>query len=174
MEYLMLKLPSSLSILIALGTAAGLLYGSYYLGNQSGKNSVQLEWEKSKKELKQEADRLIELNHQKEQAYILTIAGLNHEILKSKTDFNDSLAGIQSEYTERLQLSETRAAIYKRKAEGGAIECRGLADYAARLDSSLEEGRYVVKELSEVVRLRDREITTLSAQIKADRNLFKF
>ena len=155
------------------GVLLFLLYSwIYHYGSKHGASEVQAEWNQQK-----EADAKViedlktkyasmEATHREENTRI------THELAEAKQSHAVALAKQRAEYDRRLQLSANLAAIYQRQAEGGEVECRGLASHAARLDQALEEGRHLVRELGETIRLRDQQLISLGQQIKADRNLF--
>lgn len=172
MEYL--KLSKIVLWLIGIGLVIGSYYLTYTIGYSDGQDATQSLWNEEK-EARDKAIKKTEMAYlAAEKSYLITIGKLNNEILSSKKIYDENLNSIESDFNLRLQQSNTRASIYQRQAQAGASECRSLANHAAKLDSSLEEGRAVVRELSEVVRLRDRELVLLSKQILADRSLATF
>lgn len=160
--------------LLIVGFFIGSVFFAYNTGYTAGQNATQILWDKEKKEQKEAIQKTELAFKEAEKSYLITIGKLNDEIKVSKETYQNELNSIESEFALRLQQSDKRASIYQRQAQGGASECRSLANHAARLDSTLEEGRAVVRELSEVVRLRDRELVLLSKQILADRSLATF
>lgn len=160
--------------LLVVGFFIGSIILAYNTGYTAGQNATQILWDSEKKAQKDAIQKTELAYKDAEKSYLITIGKLNDEITLSKETHRDELNSIKHDFAVRLQQSDKRASIYQRQAQGGASECRSLANHAARLDSTLEEGRAVVRELSEVVRLRDRELVLLSKQILADRSLATF
>ena len=156
----------TLVVIVLLGS------GLYSCGVKSGKEDVQEKWDKEKKQYDSAIEKLrteyadLELNHRIETQRI------SDELAKEKHRFEMELAMSGAEYDHRLRLSQARADTYQRQAQDGAAECRNLADHASRLDSSLEEGRSLVRELRSTLGLREFQIRALSQQIHNDRLLF--
>lgn len=149
------------------------LLGSYYWTYQHGKSVVQAEWdiasskqEKAMKSLQDKYDQLSLDHKSKSDSY-------TESLKEQKDDYENRIADLQHDTDRRLRLSETRASVYQRQAEGGEVERRDLARHAAELDRALEEGISVVGELKELVGLRDQQLITLGSQIKADRQLLE-
>ncbi len=145
----------------------------YTFAHSNGAESVQIKWDKEKKETNERI-------HSLENTYtLLTIQhtkiseGLRHDIQKLTESSQAELDRVKSDYVSRLHSSETRASLYKRQASAGASECRGLADYATELDRTLESGRDLVQQLRITLRQREREIGLLSTQLLTDRDTLK-
>lgn len=167
-KWFLKALPYILGVILLLGSAY-VIYGHIY---DKGVASVQVEWDKAKQahrdaiqKLKDEY-ALLEEDHRTENQRI------TDELAKANLDHATALAAVERQYAERLRTSEVRAGVYQRQAQGGAAERASLADHASRLDASLEEGRSLVRELRETLGLRDRQIRSLSEQIRNDRKLF--
>lgn len=158
--WLLLSIPLVLSYILA-----------YQLGKKVSYEKVHNEWNIERQATK---DKIAELK-QEYQAYEFeykkTIEDLVIQLQNSQDSFDSELVRIRDDYSNRLLNIEQRASIYKRQSEAGATERRSLADHAARLDRSLEEGRHLVQELGATLRQREREISVLSEQIQADRQL---
>lgn len=163
---------------LAIGAAivAGVLVGIgyiYYLGSRSGEAKIQSLWTKDIVARTAEIEKIKikigkdEISHRNE------IQRISDDLIKSDKKHALALAAVQSEYTNRLRLSESRASAYKHLSEGGSTERDYLANHAAKLDSSLEEGRSLVRELRETLGLRDSQIINLSEIIKNDQRLFQ-
>jgi hypothetical protein len=164
-------LNSVVGLLIAAGVIVAALAGTYHLGKSAGENKVNLAWTKEKKEL---GDRIIELQKQVSDnlaVYILESDKNETQLRDAKAEHEKSLLGIRAIAADRVRNSEKRAGAYQRMSEGAESQRRNLADHAARLDRSLEEGRLVVGELQATVRQRDRELILLGSQILTDRKL---
>ena len=144
----------------------------YNAGVVDGKAQVQREWDiesaayvqsisdqKAKYEVKEELSR----EENKRITRELNEANKTHAV---------AVAELTAAYEHRLQLSAQRASVYQRQAQGGPAECRSLAEHTSRLDSSLEEGRSLVRELRETLGLRDKQLTAVGNQLLTDRKLF--
>ena len=148
------------------------LYGIYALGKQAGISETTVVWAAEK-----EAQRLVAEQLQAEYTALedtnrkLTQENID-ELQKAQGRYDALIAQYKSEYAARLLSSEERAGVYKRQAQGGAIERDHLASYAAELDRSLEQGRGLVRELRETLRQREVAIKSLATQIRLDRSLF--
>lgn len=146
---------------------------SYVITYQYGKHvsyvSVHSEWQKERANTERKMRELREEYRTYEDEYREEIQKLKNSLQDSQDSFNAELSNIRAEYSDRLLDSENRAYVYKRMSEAGASERRDLADHAARLDRSLEEGRALVQELRTTLRQREVELITLGSQIQADR-----
>lgn len=151
-------------------TGAG--WKCYSSGLDHGKAEIQAKWDVDTKARDAATATLVAQYHQKEdehaqdsQKAALALQAAND---KNATD----LATMRSNYTRQLQLSTSRAAIYQREAQGGSVECAGLASHTAELDRSLEEGRSLVLELRDTLELRDEQLVQVGDQLLADRKLY--
>lgn len=99
------------------------------------------------------------------------IAKVDKGLIDAKKEHDEAIASAQRDYADSLRKSETRAGVYKRKAEGGAVERNSLAEHAAKLDKALEEGRSLEREYRAAVEQRDTTIENLAELVKADRKL---
>lgn len=158
-----------------LAIAAALFLGSKVYGwiFDRGAESVQVLWDKETADYNAEIARLKTEFNDKEVAHRDTNRKLNDDLAQARLDNANALAAAQLDFAQRLRNSEQRSAVYQRQAQGGTAQCGDLANHAARLDASLEEGRFVVRELRDLVGLRDRQILALSAQIRNDRTLIE-
>ena len=91
---------------------------------------------------------------------------LNERIKEDKAAHDAAIAAATRTFTERLRKSEGRAKTYAGMSQASADERTALADHAAKLDQSLEEGRHLVRELRETLGQRDREIMLLGEHIQ--------
>jgi len=145
----------------------------YLLGYSKGEKAVTKKW------VEAEAVYSASINKTKGEYNELTkrhseeVSDLTTKLSDSKKSYEDRISFLNDTYATRLQQSESRANIYQRQASSGTIECSNLASHAARLDSSIEQGRRVVEELTATVRFRDQQLIQLGNQIKADRKLLK-
>ena len=145
-----------------------MIYSAIY---SAGQKDIQAKWDQAKIEYqvvidnkKTEYDTLEENARRKTDALTL-------ELSNAKTKHAVAVVNIHADYAKRMQHSQNRTVVYQRQAEGGTAECKRLASHAAQLDSTLEEGRSLVRELRETLGLRDSQLIELGNQIKADRIL---
>lgn len=160
---------------IIAGLVACLLIGSYGVtykyGDTIGARRVTAQWSDDTAKRNKVTDELqgkynvLQSQHEKK------VGELTHELQTSAAQYESTLADYRTEYDQRLQLATFRADVYQRKARGSAAERDSLAEHAAQLDRSLEEGRQLVRELGETVRQRDRAIASLKQMILIDRTL---
>lgn len=171
-----LKIVGSFLLKYWLHIVVGLLlvfvtYKLYYWAHDNGAESVQLQWDAQKvkdtqamQDLKDKLS-IAEGKHRKETIRI------SNEISEAKRIHDVELARADAEFQRRLQISESRGQIYKRQAQGGTLTCASLGEHTAKLDSSLEEGRSLVRELGETLRLRERQLISVGEQLLNDRKL---
>lgn len=159
----------------ALGMALIVFLGSQLCSfmYDRGANSIQVQWDKEKQEHADEITALKVEYERKEEEHRTENRRISNELFQANLNHAAALAAAVREHDQRLRLAEQRAAIYQRQAQGGAVERGDLADHASRLDSTLEEGRSLVRELRETLGLRDQQIKSLSDQIRNDRALFE-
>lgn len=140
-------------------------------GDTIGQAKVQARWDQHAKLQAQAVAQLqAELRNQEAQHRVAS-QRISDELVQAQSDYQAALVRHRAEFAQRLQHSESRARHYQRQARGDTAEQLALAEHAARLDRTLEEGRSLVRELREVVGQRERTIRTLSQQIHADRRL---
>ena len=95
------------------------------------------------------------------------------DLVDLRTEHENTLNNLLTEYSGRLRNLEKRADRYRRLSETDTDECRDLGDITTRLDRSLEEGRFLVVELRERVVLREGQIGIIGKQLAADRHLLE-
>lgn len=139
----------------------------------SGRAEIQALWDADKAQHALAIAALKDEYAVKEEAHRTENRRISSELSQANLDHANAIAAVHLDYAQRLRNVEQRAAIYQRQAQGGAIERGDLADHASRLDAALEEGRSLVRELRETLRLRDQQVQSLSNQIRNDRALFE-
>lgn len=152
-------------IALSLGLAA------VHFARQSGKDSVQKEWNKAIIAEEQAKSSKVERITIAKDVYHEKTDDLVEKAKVAQQRAEDSLRTQRSMYERRLRDSASRAEVYQRMSEASAIEQQRLADHAAKLDRSLEEGRQLVGELRSTLELRDEQIVILATQIQNDREL---
>jgi len=151
--------------------AAGSALPAYWVGDGRGAARVQQAWDNDTKRQATTALEETETTRTKEQGHATSI-----------TQAIDDFQAVQAPAAahgaariadaERLQrAAEGRAAQYLAMSKAGAVERDRLASHAARLDSSLAEGRRVVEQLRADLVDRDQRIQLLADVIRADRAL---
>lgn len=158
--------------IVVAALAAFIVYSIFNVGVAIGSARVQASWNAQKEADQQRIDDLKEEIKQQEAIHQTDTTRISDELTEAKQKYTEDLADLRSEYEQRLRSSGNRADHYQRQARGSAVERDNLASHAARLDQALEEGRHLVRELGETIRLRDQQLISLGQQIMADRNLF--
>lgn len=156
---------------ITLAVVGGALGGTYFLGKSHGEAAVTVKWDKEKRERDAASLSLVQKNKALEEENRRLSVKIEKELEQYEANYDTAIADARADFGKRLQLAENRAGIYRKQAESGAAECSRLASHAAELDRSLEEGRGLVQELRETIRLRDSQLMLLGEQILADRAL---
>lgn len=143
-----------------------------WYGYQQGSKHIQTLWDQDKLKQAQYINRLQQNYLNKESVYITELNNIKDIYAKAKDEYTKKLDAIKSSYSMQLQQSEQRASIYKREALS-TDGCTNLAEYAGRLDRSLTEGRDVVKQLRELIKLRDAQIQQIGNTYKAEHTLME-
>lgn len=150
---------------------AGIFYAVYSIGSDSGKASVQAEWNIAKEAERLAIQKIKDDYAAREAAYRQVNRSISDELTKTNEQHSSAVAAISLGYEQRLRHSTERASIYQRQAEGGTAQCQRLASHAAELDRSLEQGIRLVKEYGATIEQRDGQLKALGAQILNDRQL---
>lgn len=143
----------------------------YVAGRNDGSALTQGKWDKEKRQTNEKVMDLIVKNATNEQAHRNEAARISDELESSNAKYAEDIALIRADYDKRLRESTERASVYQRLSKAGPAKQERLAGYATELDTSLAEGRQLVKEFRTSIEQRDREVKLLGAQIIADRNL---
>lgn len=165
----------SKSLLITLGIAAtvAISHGAvYFLGSNHGKAKVQVKWDIDTNARNKAMTVLQAEVTTKEAAHTLESKRIADDFIALKEKHEKVLATVQLDYTHRLRTSEGRASVYKRQAEGGAASRDRLVEFVTELDGSIEEGRYLVRELGETLGQCESQRQLYNEQITNDRRLF--
>lgn len=157
--------------------AGMLLVGSCFLlvklGEKQGRADVQMEWAESAAKHKAAMATLQGKYNALAEQHTLRLKELSDELTLSNARHKNELSQYRSDYAERLRLASNRASVYQRQAQGSTIERDNLAEHAARLDRSLEEGRSLVRELRATLGQREVTIRSLGGIILIDRTLLE-
>lgn len=147
-------------------------YGlTYKAGQLSGAIEVRTEWTKENQRRDDAYAELEKKNTAMMAAHQTRETELGDNLREVTEQYEASLASARNDFAGRLLLSEGRAGVYQRQANGSALEQQRLARHAAELDRSLEEGRGLVRELRETLGQRDRTILALGQVILNERSL---
>lgn len=139
--------------------------GAYLSGFASGSNEKELEYFKQKQEL--------ELEYKvKEQNYLNQIKEADKALYVAKEEYEANISNLKSLHADELLKSQQRAEAYKRTALSGEAQCRSLAEYTAKLDRTLTEGRELVKELRDTLKLRDKQLVEVGNYLVAGDKLY--
>lgn len=153
-----------------------LLYGAHLIrvaDFDRGAASVQKQWDVSEQAKAKEIAKVKAELFEEQIDHILNTAKISHDLSDATKKHEIAMSQLTADFEHRLLLSADRAKFYQRQAEGGAVECRSLADHAGKLDTTLEEGRGLVQELRSTLGLRDTQVKLLGDQIKNDRKLLE-
>lgn len=139
-----------------------LITGSYNAGYDACQSKYREEL------LKQQVE-----NQQKEQAFNETINNLTVNLTETRIRYENTVNKLKSTHANELLKSEQRAELYKRYSEADKAKQRALAEHTARLDRSLTEGRELVKQLTEAIRIRDAQLRALGVYFQENAMLYE-
>lgn len=146
---------------------------TFYVGYSAGSAEVRQQWVAEQKANTAKANEL-KVNYEEQlNEYRQKTDSLSKEIYDTRTQYDDRIATIKSDYTNRLLNSEQRASVYKRMSEAGKCTSDDLSAYTAKLDRSLTEGRELVRELRELIKLRDQQLNQLGKELEGLVNVSK-
>ena len=136
-------------------------YGYFY-----GHGKAKDEFDKYLQAQKEETVKLQEEYLVHAQEYQIKVQELADEVRDQEIKYQTKLNNLEHNYTNRLRKSEQRASYYQSMSSNSNCTSNNLANYTTRLDSSLEQGIRVVRELGELVRLRDQQLRKCGEQLK--------
>lgn len=139
-----------------------LITGSYNAGYDACQSKYREEL------LKQQVE-----NQQKEQAFNETINNLTVNLTETRIRYENTVNKLKSAHANELLKSEQRAELYKRYSEADKAKQRALAEHTAQLDRSLTEGRELVKQLTETIRIRDAQLRALGVYFQENAMLYE-
>lgn len=146
---------------------------TFYVGYSAGSAEVRQQWVAEQKANTAKANEL-KVNYEEQlNEYRQKTDSLSKEIYDTRTQYDNRIATIKSDYTNRLLNSEQRASVYKRMSEAGKCTSDDLSAYTAKLDRSLTEGRELVRELRELIKLRDQQLNQLGKELEGLVNVSK-
>ena len=103
---------------------------------------------------------------EQEKNYQSKTQDLVQQITESKEEYNRKLLDLERSYAYRLQQSEHRASLYSQMSTGSNNSKVSLANYTAKLDRTIVEGRQLVTELKAIIELRDNQLRQCGEQLK--------
>ena len=146
---------------------------TFCVGYSAGSSEVKQQWVAEQKANTVKANEL-KVNYEEQlNEYRQKTDSLSKEIYDTRTQYDNRIATIKSDYTNRLLNSEQRASVYKRMSEAGRCTSDDLSAYTAKLDRSLTEGRELVRELRELIKLRDQQLNQLGKELEGLVNVSK-
>lgn len=146
---------------------------TFCVGYSAGSSEVKQQWVAEQKANTAKANEL-KVNYEEQlNEYRQKTDSLSKEIYDTRTQYDNHIATIKSDYTNRLLNSEQRASVYKRMSEAGRCTSDDLSAYTAKLDRSLTEGRELVRELRELIKLRDQQLNQLGKELEGLVNVSK-
>lgn len=146
---------------------------TFYVGYSAGSSEVRQQWVAEQKANTAKVNEL-KVNYEEQlNEYRQKTDSLSKEIYDTRTQYDNRIATIKSDYTNRLLNSEQRASVYKRMSEAGKCTSDDLSAYTAKLDRSLTEGRELVRELRELIKLRDQQLNQLGKELEGLVNVSK-
>ena len=146
---------------------------TFCVGYSAGSSEVKQQWVAEQKANTAKVNEL-KVNYEEQlNEYRQKTDSLSKEIYDTRTQYDNRIATIKSDYTNRLLNSEQRASVYKRMSEAGKCTSDDLSAYTAKLDRSLTEGRELVRELRELIKLRDRQLNQLGKELEGLVNVSK-
>lgn len=114
-------------------------------------------------------EKILELQLQlkgKEKIFNERVEALSVELAETRLNHENTIDKLKRDFTNELCKSEQRAELYKRYSESDIAKQRALASHTAQLDRSLTEGRELVKQLTETIRVRDAQLKSLGIYIQ--------
>ena len=146
---------------------------TFCVGYSAGSSEVKQQWVAEQKANTAKVNELKVDYEEQLNEYRQKTDSLSKEIYDTRTQYDNRIATIKSDYTNRLLNSEQRASVYKRMSEAGRCTSNDLSAYTAKLDRSLTEGRELVRELRELIKLRDQQLNQLGKELEGLVNVSK-
>lgn len=160
---------NKISVLVGIIGLVGIAWFQYSLIN----NSYNSGFEACRAQYQEKLLKLQLESNDKERAYNENMQALSSDLTETRLRYENSINQLKSSYTDELLKSEQRAELYKRLSQSDQAKQRDLAIHAARLDRSLTEGRELVKQLTETIRVRDNQLRALGVYIQESSNLYE-
>lgn len=160
---------NKISVLVGIIGLVGIAWFQYSLIN----NSYNSGFEACRAQYQEKLLKLQLESKDKERAYNENMQALSIDLTETRLRYENSINQLKSSYTDELLKSEQRAELYKRLSQSDQAKQRDLAIHTARLDRSLTEGRELVKQLTETIRVRDNQLRALGVYIQESSNLYE-
>lgn len=110
--------------------------------------------------------------YEQEKEYQTKTQDLVQQVAESKEKYTQQLMSVERSYANRLLESEQRANLYKQMSSSSSSSKVNLADYTAKLDRVIVEGRQLVAELKATIELRDEQLKQCGEQLKLMENAY--
>lgn len=121
-------------------------------------------------------ERLIQLqlkSKEKEKSYNDSLNSISTQLTETRLRYENAITHLKSSYDSELYKSNQRAELYQRLSQSDQAKQRALADYTAKLDRSLTEGRELVKQLTETIRTRDSQLRALGVYLEENSKVYE-
>lgn len=149
--------------LLALGFS---VYQFYSFAYDNGYEECKSQWDEYK-QLQNEYIASLEEDYEKaDQKYSQEKEKLVVQIYNNQNEYNSKLVALERDYSLKLHQSETRADYYQYLSQAQDSTVGNLANYTARFDRTIVEGQQVVRELRELIKLRDEQLRKCGAELK--------
>lgn len=112
----------------------------------------------------------LEVKEQEEESERIT-AYHGSQLDKLQEYYEERIFNINNNANSRLLDSERRASAYANMSKADSAARERLASYATQLDRTVEEGRQLVGELTETIRLRDNQLNIIGKELENTRSL---
>ena len=119
---------------------------------------------------------ILELQSQikeKEKVFNERVEALSIELTETRLRHENTIDTIKRTYANELRKSEQRASVYQRYATADEAKQRTFIKHTTELDRSLTEGRELVRELTETIKLRDAQLRALGKYIEERHILYE-
>ena len=153
--------------------AAGSALPAYWVGDTHGAARAQQAWDNDTANQATAAAQETNTTRTKEQGHANSVTQAVDEFHAAQAPAAADSAARVADAVRWQRAAEGRAAQYLAMSMAGEAERNRLASHAARLDSSLAEGRRVAEQLRADLVDRDLRISLLANVIHADRDLFE-
>ena len=119
---------------------------------------------------------ILELQSQikdKEKVFNERVEALSIELTETRLRHENTIDTIKRTYADELRKSEQRASVYQRYTTADEAKQRALIKHTTELDRSLTEGRELVRQLTETIKLRDAQLRALGKYIEERHILYE-
>lgn len=150
-------------------SVVGVVYAGnwiYHYGYDKGYNVCSKEFTAYKQKQQSIVQQLESSYREQEKKHQQETEKLVVRITEAKETYSKQLLVIEHSYADKLLKSEQRASLYKQMSRNTTCSCDNLADYSTRFDRSLTEGIYLVRELRELIKLRDEQLRQCGKQLQ--------